>query len=139
MERLQIQDRAGAAEVEEVLAHTAIASSAALSACAMCEPVFNADAGAQTQTADGGCRGLAQTLLERLVGDAMETVRPLPGAASVQSTRSGQASQAAPENCATEPRRIGSVSPAGQVMVMAVRSMAKSPLLSRSRIARHPG
>src|SRR5258707_1196420 len=114
MDRFQIEDRTGATEIEEVLAHTSIAGSATLAACEMSEAMLDSRAGAQAQAAEGGRRSLSQALLERLVGRNGDG-SSLPGVASVQSTRSGQGSQAALENCAGEPRRIGSVWPAGQM------------------------
>lgn len=97
LDRLEVLDGAGAAEVEEVLAHAAVAGAAALAASEVGEPVLDSDALAELRSAGAGLCSLRSLCWSRSFS-AMATVRPLPALAAVQFARKRQWSHASGSN-----------------------------------------
>jgi hypothetical protein len=113
MNGLQVLDRTSATQVERVLADAAITRVRHLALRDVSELVFNDRAFAQRRAAGGGVQPFAETCLQPLVLSNL-TVRPRPGAAVVQSGRTGQTSHTV--GSIRRPCRRPSVAPAPAAM-----------------------
>jgi hypothetical protein len=67
MDSLQVDDSGGATDVEQILAHAAVAGTAALFATDVGEPMFDGNSFAETLTAYWRGRELSESMLELLV------------------------------------------------------------------------
>ena len=137
MDTFEVLDGGGASQVEEVLADADVASASPLRA-AMCARACSTAMRRRSTARPGAVCCSSTELLCRASSSAMDTVRPLPDAAWVQLARSGQAPQASGSNSTVSPGSNGSTSPAGQVIVLARRSILKSPLVNRPGRLRRP-
>ena len=139
MNAFEVLDCGGPSEVEQIPSHADVASALSLAGGDVGEGVLDGGAADGAAARPGPVCWSLRNLRCRASSAAMETVRPLPDAACVHFARSGQAPHASGSNSTVSPGSKGSTSPAGQVMVLARRSILKSPLVNRpGRCARWP-